>query len=480
MNYENCSLRIKQKSPKPFEDEHMELKNETSGEKFFTTYLKFVIPSLAGVFIFLIPVRFEEKITIPIGVLVDLVKAATSQFLPLFCTGIIVLSAFVTIIVAIKKPQASDPDNFAGKMLSIFDVSWPWIVLRTIGAVFVCLIFFKTGPEWIWSEETGGVVLYDLATVICVRFLLASALLPLLTDYGLMEFTGTLLRQFFRRAFRLPGRSAIDSLASWLGSGTVGVVITVQQFQAGFYALREAAIIATSFSVVSITFCLVVAQFGGVDHMFPQFYLTIIVSGLVAAFVMSRIPPLSLKKMSYYGPVGKQIHEEVPKDKSLFRWGVQHALERAEKAPGPLGVVKKGIYITLDIWLGLLPSVMAIGTITLALAKRTPLFQYLSYPIVPFLKLLKIPEAAKASPALIVGFADQFLPVILTDGIESELTRFVIAVMAVVQLIYMSEIGVLILKSEISLNLLDLFTIFILRTIICLPVVALMAHLLFF
>jgi nucleoside recognition membrane protein YjiH len=359
-------------------------------------------------------------------------------------------------------------------------VSWPWIVLRAIGAVFVCLIFFKTGPEWIWSEEIGGVMLYDLAPVIIIIFLLASVLLPLLTDYGLMEFIGTLLRRFFRRAFRLPGRSAIDSLASWLGSGTVGVLITVQQYQAGFYALREAAIIATSFSVVSITFCLVVAQFGGVDHMFPQFYLTIIVSGLVAAFVMSRIPPLSLKKNSYYGLVGKQIHEEVPPGKSLFRWGVEQALVRAEKAPAPLGVVKKGLFITLDIWFGLLPSVMAIGTITLALAKRTPLFQYLSYPMVPLLKLLKIPEAAKASPAMIVGFADQFLPVILIDGIESELTRFVIAVMAVVQLIYMSEIGVLILKSEISLNLLDLFTIFILRTIICLPVVTLMAHLLFF
>jgi nucleoside recognition membrane protein YjiH len=458
----------------------VKLINEIPGEKSLATYLKFVIPSLSGVIIFLIPVRFEGKITIPIGVLVDLVKAATSQFLPLLCTGVIALSAFVTIAVTIKKPQVSDPGNFAGRMLSIFDVSWPWIVLRTIGAAFVCLIFFRFGPEWIWSEETGGVMLHDLAPVIFVIFLFASVLLPLLTDYGLMEFTGTLLRRFFRRAFRLPGRSAIDSLASWLGSGTVGVLITVQQYQAGFYVLREAAIIATSFSVVSITFCLVVAQFAGVDHMFPQFYLTIIVSGLVAAFVMSRIPPLSLKKNTYYGPSGKQIHEEAPRGKSLFRWGMQQALERAEKAPGPLGVIKKGVCITLDIWFGLLPSVMAIGTITLALAKRTPLFQYLSYPIVPFLQLLKIPEAAKASPAMIVGFADQFLPVILIDGIESDLTRFVIAVMAVVQLIYMSEIGVLILKSEISLSLLDLFTIFILRTIICLPVVALMAHLLFF
>lgn len=456
------------------------LKNEGSGERPCTTYLKFVIPSFFGVFIFLIPVVFQEKITIPMGVLVDIVKAGASPYLPIFSTGIIVLSAVVTILVTLKKPSASRLDNFSSQMLSIFDVNWPWLGLRIMGAVFACLVIFKKGPEWIWSEETGGVVLYDLTTVILVIFLFASVLLPLLTDYGLMEFIGTLLRQFFRKAFRLPGRSAIDSLASWLGSGTVGVLITVQQYQAGFYALRETAVIATSFSVVSVAFCLVVAQFSGIDHMFPQFYLTVVVSGIVAAFVTSRIPPLSLKKDTYYGPVGKQIHEEVPQGKSLFKWGVHQALDRAAKAPGPWGVVKKGVFNTLDIWFGLLPSVMAIGIITLALAKRTPLFQYLSYPFIPLLKLLHIPEAAKAAPAMVVGFADQFLPAILTGGIESELTRFVIAVMAVAQLIYMSEIGVLILKSKISLSLLDLFTIFMLRTIICLPIVALMAHLLFF
>jgi nucleoside recognition membrane protein YjiH len=443
-------------------------------------YLKFIIPSLFGVFIFLVPVVFEQKITIPMGVLVDVVKACGSQVLPAFIVGIIVLSAIVTILVTLLKPRALHAETFFGQILSIFEVSWPWIVLRILGAVFAGFVFFKTGPEWVWAEETGGVVLYDLTTVILVIFLFASVLLPLLTDYGLMEFIGTLLRGFFRKAFRLPGRSAIDSLASWLGSGTVGVLITVQQYHAGFYALRETAIIATSFSVVSVAFCLVVAQFSGIDHLFPQFYLTVIVSGLVAAFVTARIPPLSLKKDTYYGPAGKQIQEEVPQDTSLFHWGVQQALERAKKAPGPAGVMKKGALNTLDIWFGLLPSVMAIGTITLALAKRTPLFRYLSYPFIPFLKLLKIPEAAEAAPAMVVGFADQFLPAILTEGIENELTRFVIAVMAVVQLIYMSEIGVLILKSKISLSLLDLFIIFVLRTVICLPVVALMAHCLFF
>lgn len=95
------------------------------------------------------------------------------------------------------------------------------------------------------------------------------------------------------------------------------------------------------------------------------------------------------------------------------------------------------------------------------------------------MKLLQLPEAAKAAPAMVIGFADMFLPALLSKGIESEITRFVISGMAVTQLIYMSEIGVLILKSKISLNLMELFAIFLLRTLICLPVFALIAHLIF-
>ena len=58
--------------------------------------------------------------------------------------------------------------------------------------------------------------------------------------------------------------------------------------------------------------------------------------------------------------------------------------------------------------------------------------------------------------------------------------RFVIGVMSLSQLIYMSEIGILLLKSKIPISFLQLFIIFLQRTIITLPVAALMAHLFFF
>ena len=443
-------------------------------------YLKFIIPSIFGISIFLTPIVFEDKVTIGMGVLTDLTLAQVNDYLPAFVVGITVLSALLTVLMTLIKPTFSGQKTFSGNLKSLFCVGWPWILFRIIGAIFTFMIFFQIGPEWLWSKETGGSMLYDLASVIVVYFFYASILLPLLTDFGLMEFIGTLLRKFFRVVFRLPGRSAIDAMASWMGSGTVGVLITAQQYKSGFYTQREASVIASNFSIVSVAFCLLIAKVCGVDHIFPQYYLTVVVAGFITAMITSRIPPLSSKKDTYYAPVGRQISEKVPRGKTLFHWGFHQAVERAMTAPGPLGVLKKGLFNALDIWFGLLPSVMAIGTVSLILAIHTPVFEYVSSFFIPLLKLFQLPEAAKAAPAFILGFPDQFLPAIWSKGIESELTRFVIAVMSVIQLIYMSEIGVLILKSEIDLNLFELFIIFMQRTLICLPIIALMAHLLFF
>ena len=52
-------------------------------------------------------------------------------------------------------------------------------------------------------------------------------LLPLLLNFGLLELFGTLLTKVMRPVFNLPGRSAIDCMASWLGDGSVGILLTI-------------------------------------------------------------------------------------------------------------------------------------------------------------------------------------------------------------------------------------------------------------
>ena len=60
-----------------------------------------------------------------------------------------------------------------------------------------------------------------------------------------------------------------------------------------------------------------------------------------------------------------------------------------------------------------------------------------------------------------------------------EASRFIVAVISVTQLIYLLEVGGLILGSKIPVNILELFILFLERTIISLLIVAPLALLIF-
>jgi nucleoside recognition membrane protein YjiH len=74
---------------------------------------------------------------------------------------------------------------------------------------------------------------------------------------------------------------------------------------------------------------------------------------------------------------------------------------------------------------------------------------------------------------LFSGFLDQYMPAIVAAGIDNEFTSFVLAGLSVCQLIFMSELGVIILRSSLPLSLWELMQIFLLRTVIVLPVLIL-------
>ena len=97
------------------------------------------------------------------------------------------------------------------------------------------------------------------------------------------------------------------------------------------------------------------------------------------------------------------------------------------------------------MWFVILPVVMSIGTIATIIANSRPFFVILGKPFVPFLELMQIPEAAQASQTIIIGFADMFLPSILIEGVQNDITRFVIGALSISQLIYLSEVGGVIL-----------------------------------
>ena len=283
-----------------------------------------------------------------------------------------------------------------------------------------------------------------------------------------------------RPIFTLPGRSSIDCITSWLGDGTLGILLTNKQYEEGFYSKREAAIISTTFSAVSITFSLIVIDTVGLSHLFIPFYLTVTLSGIVAAIILPRIYPLRKIPNTYYNNKEQKDDETIPTGHTSVSWGYNKALIKAGNNPGIKAFLIDGIKNVLDMWLGVLPVVMAFATIALIIAEFTSVFQILGLPFIPYLNLLQVPEAIAASQTLVVGFADMLLPSVLAaNSITSDITKFIVACTSVSQLIYMSEVGGVLLGSKIPVSLKHLIIIFIERTLITLPVIVLIANIIF-
>ena len=440
-------------------------------------WLILLLPSLLGVFLFMTPIPAEKGLTIPVAVMANLLKTTLGSWMPYLLAFIVTVSAVLTLGVKLLKPTQIQSGSFAGKL---FSPGWGWVIVRVLGAVLLLLVLSGQGPAFITSPATGTLVLNDLLPVLLCVFVFAGLLLPLLLNFGLLEFIGTLMTKIMRPIFRLPGRSAVDCIASWIGDGSVGILLTSKQYEAGFYTAREAAVIGTTFSAVSVTFCIVVLGQVRLEHMFLPFYATICTAGLVAAIVLQYLPPLRGKPDTYVDGVdhmraeGGQFGQT-----SVFSRAVAHGLHRASQANGFRATLQEGVEAVLDMLFGVLPVIMAVGTLALVIAEHTTVFSILGAPFVPLLELLQIPYAEQAAKSVMVGFADMFVPSILVSEVPNDLTRFVIAALSVTQLIYMSEVGALLLGSKIPVTLLDLFVLFILRTLITLPVIAGMAHLLF-
>lgn len=398
------------------------------------------------------------------------------SILPTIILIIISFTGVTTLIYKFFKPSIIENNDF---LKGVFALSDTWIIVRLIGLIFTFMVYFQIGPEWVWSENTGGLILYDLILTLFSMFLFAGFLLPFLTDFGLLEYVGALCTPIMRPVFQLPGRSSIDCIASWVGDGTIGVALTNKQYEDGYYTSKEAAVIATTFSAVSITFCLVVLSQVNLPHLFGPYYLTVCIAGIVAAIIVPRIPPLSKKKDTYYNGVKNDIGEDIPEGFTNTSWGLHLAIERAKKSSDWKKFVINGSKTVLDMWLGVLPVIMAFGTIGLIVAEYTPIFQWLGMPFIPILNLLKVPDAVAASQTIMVGFADMFLPSVLGTSIPSDMTRFIVATLSVTQLVYLSEAGAVILGSKIDISLMDLFIIYLERTLITLPIIVLAAHIIF-
>ncbi len=436
--------------------------------------MKFIIASSIGGFMFLVPIAYQGSVSTPIGILIDFVKGSLKAVLPYIVIGGLLSSTVLSILEYIIKPKFITESPF---MMKVFATTPLYIITKVIATIIVAMVMFNAGPDAIISADTGGTMVSLGSTLVAIALSL-SYILPLLTDCGIMEFLGVITKKIVRPLFKVPGRASVDLITSWFGASNAAVILSREQYMAGFYTAKETGIIMTNFSIVSIPFCFMIAGMLGIESLFPVFYLAISIVTLALALVLPRIKPLKSLSDTYYKNNKNLLSEDVPEGKSMFTYALEQSCKRAEKFNAK-DVIKSGNEIVVGMIFNLIPIVIAWGTIALILVEFTPIFTWISYPMGMLLNLLGVEGAFQVAPATLVGFADMFIPALLITGVESVKTKFIVGVLSLVQIIYMTEVGAIIIQSEVPIGFKELLIIFLERTIIALPIIVLIANIVF-
>lgn len=432
--------------------------------------LKFLIGTIVGLYLIVIPINIGGGVDTFASYWLKSFVAWGGKALEGVCTGIVCLSTVLAFINLIFKPKFIQNSPL---MTELFACSPFYAVCRLGGSIISLMVFFNFGPECILSIDTGGTML-PLATQLAFLIPPFIIIQTFILEFGFMEFLGTLVGFVCKPLFKLSEMSAVSIISSIMGPANAGIIGANQLYHEGYFTYKEAAIIANCFAISSIGWCVVVADIFNLMSMFGWVMFTIVFATVVVAIVSVRIPPIRGYDNSYYE--GRKT-EFADVEGNRFHRALSLAAIRAGKAD--LKIFENKIPGALSYYCSLLPIIICWGTLSMMLFVYTPVLQWISFPLGWFMDIMQLPEAYAAAPALLSGFADNYLPVILGESLASQQTQFVICTMSIIQLIFMSEIGAMLLEAKLNKRAIDIVTIFLERTIIALPVCVLISHFLF-
>ncbi|SKC91802.1 YjiH family protein [Maledivibacter halophilus] len=415
------------------------------------TMVRFIFLNLLGIFMFFIPITIGGRNTIPIDHVVTFIRQI--PYFGILYAGIVIIIG--AILPFIKKTWNKDT------------VTVVFSIFKVLGIFVYFTAIFKLGPDRIQAPGMLPFVFNKVVIPVTMLVPVGAVFLAFLMNYGFMEFIGVFMRPVMRPIWKTPGRSAVDAVASFVGSYSVGLLITNKVYKEGYYSNKEASIIATGFSTVSATFMVVVAgTLGLMEKWNIYFWGTLAITFIVTA-ITTRIYPLSKKSDKGYN--GREVIPETKAEKGkLFSTALEEGLKSCQRAPGVVeGIIrnfKDGIGLALSIG----PTLMSIGFFGLVLAEFTPVFDIIGYIFVPFTMLLGFgAEATLLAKACAISLAEMFLPASIVAS-SSPIVQGVVAIVCVSELLFFSASIPCILATEININIKDLIIIWVERIILSL------------
>lgn len=445
--------------------------------------LKFVVPSLLGIWVFLVPFPLHGEMNTLIGHVKEFLMMSIVGWQPLIVSLLSFIVAFLTVAAKIFKPRWIMEDHLLHENLTGGPL---WFAARICALPISLFVLLGSqhylgigGPLSVFVSKASFIV-NNLAPRLIMLAIVLGFWAPLIMDFGLVQFIAVYASPVMRPLFRVPGRAAVDCVASWLGSSSMAVVFTAKMYDAGFYTDREAAAIVCGFSLAGIYNIYAIAELFYMEYAMPQILFVIYFTMILLAVVMPRIWPLSSIPDNYY--MGRDnYHASLAGERhghSMFGWALLRGTARARRMSAKR-YLRESLSIIYALLLSTVPLMITFGTLLVIVAETTSVVELLAVPAETALDAMGAMESKIIASATVFSFVDQFLAVTYGRLLLTEQSRFICICLSMTGLINLTEVGLHVWHSNIPLRFWQMTAVYVTRIILSMIIVIPAAGILF-
>ncbi|MBH0085665.1 YjiH family protein [Psychrobacter sp. SCQQ22] len=405
----------------------------TSSKKLLSTpiaLIQLIVFSAIGLVMFFVPFTIGEKSTI----LFD--HGATYLVTQQHTLSVTLL--FLLMLYGVSKPfiDGSWHKNITHMVMTAFKI---------MGLILAVMYVADVAPAFMMEKDMLPFLFEKLALPVGMIVPIGALILAFLVGFGLLEMVGVLMQPIMKPIWKTPGSSAIDAVASFVGSYSIGLLITNRVYLQKQYSAREAIIIATGFSTVSAAFMVIVAKTLKLMEFWNVFFWSTLVITFIVTAITARIPPISLFDDHVERPA--LDHKGGTRLAAAFDLG----LSTSRRATDLKQILWSNFRDGLTMAAAIVPSIIAVGLTGLLLAKYTPVFDALGLLLYPFTWLGGLPEPLIAAKGMSAGLAEMFLPALLLSEADI-LTRYVAGVISISSVLFFSAMIPCVLATEIPVS----------------------------
>ena len=375
--------------------------------------------------LFFTPITINEKSSIPLDHLISYLKTVQPNIgkFPLLHFFVLIIATIGGILPWVEK-------NYKRNTLCLI-----LSILRTLGIPVCIMGFLNVAPGFLQNPQFVPFAWQKIAVDVTIIVTFGSIFLTFIMGYGLLEFTGVIVRPIMRPLYKVPGKAAINAIAAFIGNFSVAMFLTDELYKESKYTYREAAIVMTGFSTVSATFMIVIATTANFMSIWNFYFWSALFITFAVTAITVRLYPLNSLDNSYIDGIGKP---EIEMKGNILRNALNEGVKTAAASKSLFTSLWTNLKGGMRMCFVLTPSATAVGLLAAVLANKTKFFELLGTIFIPITYVLKLfglenyKEVAKAS-SVVLG--EVFVPNLTVKDLP-DVPRYIIAVVSVSTIIF--------------------------------------------